>query len=327
MSFFRSTLVTAASLLFATLIQAADLSSLYDDDFLQYWRDRYTDNLLWNFNNLVIGSLTEAERRQLGTVRLQLPLRAPGNHAGDPLTFYASQGQVVFPIQSVKFFDDLSLAWAYAWANKRTLENVTDYVAMLKYRQPPSGGFPPPLQALGVAADAWKQDPRVDDVSQKILKSAMVWIMAHEVGHLLYRHPGYGPGVSAAQAQANEAESDRFANHIMRKIGVVPGGMANFFMMLAHWSPTRGDFSSDKAWRTHMQEASTHPFSADRMRAIAKDLKRSPADFSIEESDSQRGVENVGEGGSEGAPEHWCRGTGLREGSDGGEGNDASGGE
>ncbi|WP_210397292.1 phage exclusion protein Lit family protein [Motiliproteus sediminis] len=268
-------------------------SSWYDDDLLRYWQGRYAANLQWNFDNLVIGSLTRSERHQLGAVRLDTPLRAAGELAQDPLLFYAHNGRVVMPVQSVKFFDDLSLAWAYAWANQLPLDNVTDYMAMLKYRQAPPEGWPAPLVALGVPEQAWKQDPRVDDVSQKILKSALVWIMAHEVAHLLYRHPGYGPGVSPAEAQANEAAADQFANEIMRRIGVAPGGMANFFMLLAHWSPSRGDFDSDEAWQRFLAERATHPLTAARIRAIAADLMADPEAFSVEEADRERGAANV----------------------------------
>ncbi|MCW8883714.1 MAG: phage exclusion protein Lit family protein [Motiliproteus sp.] len=280
-------------MLVCSLGQAADFPPIYKDDYLEYWRNRYQPSLQWNFENLVIGSLTTEEKRQLGPVKLSLPLRAAGELASDPLVFYAADRKIVFPIQSVKFFDDLSLAWAYAWANNRSLENVTDYVAMLKYRKPPAGGFPEPLTALGVAPDAWKQDPKVDDVSQKILKSAMVWIMAHEVAHILYRHPGYGGGVSAKQAQGNEAQADQFANEIMRRIGVAPGGMANFFMMMAHWSPNRGDFSSDKSWSRYLSHKATHPFTGQRMQLMADYLGRHAGDYSAEEPDKARAAKNV----------------------------------
>jgi hypothetical protein len=271
----------------------ASLASLYTTQYLQERHDRYEPALRSNFNRLVLGSLTPQERAQIGQVRLELPLRAPGDAAGDPMTFYAKNQSVVIPIQSVKFLDDLSLAWGYAWAKGKSLENVTDYVAMLKYQKPPPGGFPPPLQALGIPGDIWKQDAKIDDVSQKILKSAVVWIMAHEVAHLLYRHPGYGPHVPAKQAQANEAQADHFANEIMRRIGVAPGGMANFFIAMAHWSANRGDFASDEKWQTFLAEQSTHPFTAARMRALAADLRKNPADFSVEATDAQTGAQSV----------------------------------
>lgn len=290
-----SRLFVYSLLFFATfsIAQASDLSALYSSEHLQERHDRYEPALRANFNRLVLGSLTREERARLGHVQLKLPLRAPGKEGSNPLSFYAVGNTVVMPIQSIKFFDDLSLAWAYAWSNNLSLENVTDYVSVLKYQKPPADGFPAPLVALGVAPDIWKRDKRVDDVSQKILKSAIVWIMAHEVAHLLFQHPGYGPQVSVQQAQANEAEADRFANEIMRRIGVAPGGMANFFVTLAHWSSNRGDFSSDAKWQAFLKEEATHPFTAARMQALAADLRRDPSSFSIEAQDRQTGKQNV----------------------------------
>lgn len=279
-----------------TLWANNDLSDLYDDQTLTYWKGRYESNLRWNFDKLVLGSLTPAERRQLGSVHLDLPLRAPGEQAGDPLVFYAARGQIVMPIQSVKFFDDLALAWAWFWARGESMEKVFDYIAMLKYRKPSELGlrqFPPPLKALNVPADAWKKDKRVDDVSQKILKSGIVWIMAHEAAHLYYHHPGYGPGVVRKQAQQNETDADRFANEIMRRISVAPMGMANYFLFMTYWSPNRADFDSLQAWREFQQQQATHPFTSERIKQLAKDLAASPADFSATEMDIPASIKRV----------------------------------
>ena len=280
--------------LFIPAAGAADLSTLYSDETLTERKTRYEPNIRWNFQNLVVGSLTPQERAQLGPVILALPLRGAGATRGHPMAFYAGGETVTVPIQSVKFFDDLTVAWAYFWANDLSLEPVTDYLGMLKYRNPQEigGRFPPPFEALGVPADAWKQDPVVDDVSQKALKSALVWIMAHELGHIYYRHPGY-VGVTAEEAQANEAEADRFANTIMRRVGVAPLGMVQFFMMMAHFDPNPVDFPNEAAWQAHLSEDATHPVTAARLQALADDLLQSPEDFAASEQDLAAGVERV----------------------------------
>jgi hypothetical protein len=272
-------------------VAAADLSNLYSDAVLAERLSRYEEHIRWNFDNVVLGSLTPAERQALGPVRLDIPLRGAGDMRGHPLAFYAGGGVVTVPVQSVKFFDDLTLAWAYFWANGLSLEPVTDYVAMVKYRDPAEfgGRFPPPLEALGVPADSWKTDPKVDDVSQKALKSALVWIMGHELGHVYHGHQGYA-GVSAEAAQAHEVEADRFANTIMRRIGVPPLGMSQFFMVMAHFEPNRADFASEAAWTDYYRSESTHPMTAERMTALADDLMRAPEEFASSEADVAAGV-------------------------------------
>ncbi len=271
-----------------------DLSDLYPEAELVERQSRYGPNLQWNFENLVVGSLTPAERAQLGPVRLATPLRAEGRMRGHPLAFYAGGDTVTMPILSVKFFDDLTLAWSFFWARQLSLEPVTDYLGMIKYRDPAEigGRFAPPLETLGIPADIWKTDKLVDDNSQKALKSALVWVMAHELGHIYHRHQGYA-GVSAAQAQANEAEADRFANTIMRRIGETPSGMAQFFLMMTHFDPNPTDFADDAAWRAYQASEATHPLTAERLNAIADDLEDDPQDFAASEPDVDAATQNV----------------------------------
>lgn len=285
-----------ALLLFLPGVLLASASQLYDDSTLEYWQSRYRDNIQWNFDNLVLSNMTPAQRRRLGQVDLQIPLRAPGKLADDPLVFYATAGRIVVPVKSVKFFDDISLALAYYQLRHGNIQTVYAYLGMLKYRDQadmPGGRFPSPLEALGVPKDIWKNDKDVDSLSQKILKSAIVWILAHETAHLLHQHPGYGPEVGSQQAQANEAEADRFANTIMRRIGIAPGGMAAYFMMMLHWSPHIADFADRAAWMHYQTTEATHPFTAERMRLLAKDLSTNSEDFTAGEEDTQLATRQV----------------------------------
>lgn len=275
---------------------ARGLADLYTDDVLRHWQGRYPQNIEWNFQNLVLGSLTPRERARVEGVTLAFPLRAEGELADQPLAFYAAGQTITVPILSVKFFDDIALAWAYLWANDYDLETVTDYLGMLKYQDPaslPGGRFPSPLEAMGIPADIWKQDKRVDDVSQKTLKSGLVWVLAHELGHIYHRHPGYGPGVTREQAQENEAEADRFATEIMRRIGVAPLGMAQLFMAMAHLSAGRGDFADDTAWQRYLRDEATHPLTAHRLRDMAEGLRAAAGDFSAERLDREAARETV----------------------------------
>ncbi len=271
-----------------TGLAASGISSLYDEQTLQYWKGRYERNLRWNFDKLVLGALTPAERRQLGNIRLDLPLRAPVEQPEGPLAFYRTNDQLVMPILSVKFFDDLALARAWYQARGENTEKIFDYIAMLKYRKHSEPGlrqFPPPLKTLDIPADAWKKDRRADVAAQEILKSGLVWIMAHEVAHLYYRHPRHEPGVSYQQVQQNEVSADRFANMIMQRNHMAPSGMSSYFQFMAYWSPNRSDFSNDQSWREYQQYQANHLFSADRIKKLASDLKASPADFAATEMD------------------------------------------
>jgi hypothetical protein len=142
------------------------------------WKSRYPDNVRWNFENLLIKNLTARERQAVGSVALQFPLFAPGQNV--PINFYAVDGPrgIVMPVLSIKLFDDIAIASAWLLFNGYSQETIYNYLSMIKYKNPqtlPGNRFPPPLEALQIPADALS-DTRVDSLSQKILKSAIVFI-------------------------------------------------------------------------------------------------------------------------------------------------------
>jgi predicted Zn-dependent protease len=112
-------------------------------------------------------------------------------------------------------------------------------------------------------------------------------LVLHELGHVLHGHPGYD-AISAAQAQANEQDADRFALTVMRRIGVAPFGMVFWFQTGAYLSPNRGDFADDEAHAEWLQQT-THPVTEDRLRAIAAELRHAPEDFALEFPDQESG--------------------------------------
>jgi hypothetical protein len=285
------------ALLLAPPALAKDMASLYDDATLAYWQPRFEEGIRWNVDNVIWPRLSAQERQQLAGVSLCFPLRGP---RGDPLEFYARLGAaddacaaerppvVVLPIQSIKFFDDLSVAYAWLWRQGYGPDTALEYASMLKYGEPSrfGGRYPAPLPALQIPDDGL-DDPAVADQAQKLLKSAMVFLVLHELGHVLFGHPGYD-AVSAAQAQANEQDADQFALSVMRRIGVAPFGMVFWFQTAAYLAPNRGDFASDDAHAEWLRQ-STHPVTEDRLRAIAAELRQSPEDFALEVADQESG--------------------------------------
>jgi len=267
--------------LFPLATYAKNLSNMYTRDTLSYWKSRYKPNIEWNWRNLVLGKLTQAEKAQLGQVKLRFPLIAEAQVLGDPLAFYSSSidSSVTIPVLSVKFFDDLSIAYAWLEENNYSIETVTDYIAMLKYKTAdkfPNTRYPEPFQALGIPRDA-TDNKIVNDLSQKILKSAILWIMSHELGHIYYRHHGSSP--------INEVQADRFATEILRRVGVAPAGIVHFFLASAHWVLNRGDFPDDSAWDRYLREGATHPLTSDRLKALSSYLYEKSWDFASTERD------------------------------------------
>jgi Peptidase U49 len=293
----RASRVALLALLLAPPSLAKDMGSLYDEETLAYWQPRYQEGILWNVENVIWPRLTAQERQPLADVSLCFPLRG---QSGDPLEFYARLGPagdacaemsppvVVLPTPSIKFFDDLAVAHAWLWRNGYGPDTPLEYASMLKYGDETrfGGRYPAPLPALQIPDDAL-DDSVVEDQAQKLLKSAMVFLVLHELGHVLHGHPGYD-AISAAKAQANEQEADQFALTVMRRIGVVPFGMLFWFQTAAHLTPNRGDFASDDAHAEWLRQT-THPVTEDRLRAIAAELRQSPEDFALEFPDEASG--------------------------------------
>jgi hypothetical protein len=273
--------IVAALILFpsAAAAQQSDVDTLYDDETLQFWANRYQKGIWGNFEEVILPYLTAKERQQLADVQLRVPLRVPGK---EPYAYYTSgpPWTITMSAASLKFFDDLCTATAWLNVNGYGEETPSEYVAMLKYhtRQSLGGEYPPVLEALQIPGNAL-DDPKVDSQASRMFSEAIFFVLLHELGHALYQHPGYGPGVSRADARANEAAADEFALDVMRRIRALPANMILFYMFAAHYLPVRGDFASDAKYQAYLTQA-THPLTADRMAALAVSIEGSARAFS-----------------------------------------------
>lgn len=232
---------------------AYDWSGFYPPAILDRVVQRTAPGLRSNFDQVMLPQLTDQERRTLGVVTLDLDQREDAAH---PMNFYAAQGgRVVLPLSSVRMVSDLTLA--VAWLNRHRLpeKKVFDYAAMLAFRGPaPDGVRALPLAALGVP-DGAQDDPEVDGLFQKLYGDAMVFIMAHELGHLFHRHSA---NVGLEQSRQQESEADAFAVELMARMHAPPVGIVFYFNMVAPFEcPAR----------------STHPMSGARIERLAAALR------------------------------------------------------
>lgn len=270
----RPALLSVALLLVATIAGAGGYGDLYDDATLQKWQPVFAEDIVWNYRNAILPKLTPEEKERLRNVRIEFPLRGPEE---DVFEFFAGNGKVVLPVLSLRFFGDLALASAWLNENQYNGQTVSQYVGMIHFRRRedfPGRRYPDPLTALRIPGDA-RNDPAVADAFGKVFSSGVIFILCHELGHLVHEHPGYA-GVSAQQAQLNEAQADRFAVEIMRRLGVVPAGIVLWFANTA----TR-EAEGQKGARTH-------PLSAARIESLAAGLEKAAPDFARAESDPAR---------------------------------------
>ena len=274
----RNRAISAFYFLFLTscgVADAGDWSGFYEKKTLTYWGEQMPPGINENLHEVVWPKLTQEEKEALVGVVLSFP----AEDSQHPMNFYAqANGQrktIVMPVSSLRFYGDLAMAYAWLNTNKYSLDPVTDYLAMLKYQWPAKLTTKPyrPLEVLGIPANA-REDSHVYNVFQRAFGTCVVFVMAHELGHLYYRHPSYDT-VSAEAARANEDQADQFALEIMRRIGEAPLGMPLFFTILAHLESYSGD-----AGYLENRARSTHPVTASRIRAIARALEKSSEDYS-----------------------------------------------
>lgn len=257
-------------LLMSTATPAKDLSSLYDLDTLAYWQTRYPVSTRKIFDQVILPVLTGEEKQRLSGVQLDFPLHAEGDSKGQPLAFYhpVDQSLVVMPIFSLKFLDDLCTAYAWLQVKGYSLETISDYTAMLKYKDFPAGSYPQPLKALHIPDDALK-DKEVDELALGHFVTARTFILLHELGHVYYHHRA----TTAEQSRRNEEQADAFAAQVMGRTPLPPLGMLVFFLADAHWADYRVSFRSDAEWEEHLRRYGAHPLSGQRLHALAARLE------------------------------------------------------
>lgn len=262
------------------LAWAQNWEGFYDQQTLKYWSQQMPPGIRANLEELIWPKLTPEERQALQGVSLAFPLEQKDH----PMNFYSMQSGnekiIVMPIASLRFFADLLKGYVWLNQNGYTLDTINEYLAMLKYQWPQKLAGRPyrPLEVLGIPANAGAE-PQVQRAFQELFGTAVVFIMAHELGHLYHQHRSYGE-ISAAQARSQEEEADAFALEIMRRVAEAPGGIHFFFAILAQLEPYAGD-----AGYLHDRTQSTHPLSTARIRTLVKAVEDRAPDFVRTSSD------------------------------------------
>jgi len=263
-------------MLMGATLTAQDVTWLYSNGELQQIGNRYTPNLRGMWQQDFLSRLTFAERVRAGAVSLSIPLVGANRY---PLDFYSdpAQKEVFLPIASVKFIDDLSVAFAFYQRKGCDVGVVSDYVAVLRFRPQEAKGSP--LDTLGVPRTAIN-DPVVDDVAQKILKSVIFFVAAHEYAHVMYQHKNYNV-ITAMVAQQQESEADAFALEVMRRIGVPPSALTFFFLVASRLEASPGDFNSLVEYENYVRQRATHPVGALRILNLAKGIEDNIDAFTV----------------------------------------------
>lgn len=230
-----------------------------------------------NIDLMVTQDIVRTVSRPLRPAAAQIRVRFV-DRGTNPLAFWSDPRAAVVhvPIESVRFIDDLAILQAWFVRHGCAAHYIHTYLwALLREGRP----LPSPLIAFGIDRDTALADSFVDDVSGKILKSSVLFILAHEVGHILLGHHG---GLVGTMSQRQETEADAFALDHFASIGAPPAGMVLYFLA--------------GRWRDPIGAAArrgTHPVSPQRIAEIAQRMAAEPEAFSFAEPDQQRGRAQV----------------------------------
>jgi hypothetical protein len=258
---------------------AKDFTAIYSEQAIKSAKKIYEKNLISIWTEDLIVKLPASYRENASAISLNLPLY--GKRA-EPIEYYAKprEREVTIPIFSVKFYDDICIAYAYMAKHKCDSGVISDYVGMLRYQDPdnlPNRRFPPPLGALGLPPNPL-DDSWVYKTSGNSLKSSIYFLMAHEMAHVLYSHRSYDL-ITAVEAQAQEIQADGFALEIMARIGVPPAAMAFFFSVASRFEAAPGDFATLSGFENYLRRHSTHPLTSERLNKVASHIRKNAEAF------------------------------------------------
>ncbi len=271
---------------------------MYDEDILIYWMNIYQNNIQWNFDNLILKNLTESERRQVGKVNLRFTIydgvRSQSNlFATD---YSLKPAEIILPIFTIKFFDDLSVAFSKQSVNGQDDNSILEYIAVLKYNSLDkfsNNQYPSPIQAFQIPNDAI-DDPNIDRIAQNNLKSWLLFELAHQLGHIYFHHTQAQRNIDYTKKLLYEYKADRFAIELMRRIGIAPVGYLWSLTVQSFWMPNPIDFlRNERAYQQYVRDNVSHPVSSDRIWEIANQLDQDARDFLKYEDDKYAGLEKI----------------------------------
>lgn len=246
----------------------------YSQSELAEWQQRYPRGILANYREVILPRLDPQHRAKLEGLRFEFPLSIPSR---EPYAYAAdTQGRTIYmSIQSLKFFDELSIAMAWLDRNGYVIQSTIDYLTLLRHWDRPDSP-PRPFKALCIPDDAL-DNTDVDSLSQKMFATAIFFVMAHEIGHIVHGHGGY-EGISREEARRREEEADAFALEVLARTGDLPLGIVTLFLSMTYLQEARTNFFSDNAHRLALA-ARTHPLSAERISAFAGRLSEEASSF------------------------------------------------
>jgi hypothetical protein len=265
--------------------RAQDVSWLYSREKLKADAARWGDQIRAEYRETILPQLTDEEKAALSAIKIEIPISGP---KGDPFQFYSDGAAIYLPALSLRFFSDLCVA--NAWLNAHGFDGTTvrDYVGYL-FKEAGAGHriALPVLRTLGVPDNA-REESAVANRVDRNFGNTIVFLLAHELGHVLKKHR---TDLSDPVEKRNqEIEADQFAIEMMRRIGQVPAGVELWFDVerIAHVQGVRSivadRYPSDSEWQKYLAGLD-YPVTTERLNALAATIEKAPDAFAKNHAD------------------------------------------
>jgi hypothetical protein len=253
---------------------AQNVSRLYPPEKLEADAARFGEQIRAEYQETILPQLTDAERTALGAIKIDIPVSGPN---GDPFEFYTDGGGIYLPALSLRFYADLCVA--NAWVNAHGFDGTTvrDYVGVL-FREAalsPRAPLLPVFRTLGVPANA-RDEAAVSNRADRNFGNTVVFLLAHELGHVLKKHRT--DLRDPVQRRTQEIEADQFAIEVMRRMGQLPLGLEFWFDVerIRHVAPVK--FPTEAEWQNYLAGL-RHPVTNERLQALAAAIEKAPDSF------------------------------------------------
>lgn len=280
----------ALALVIASCGEAAvfgqNVSRLYPREKLEADAKRWGGQIRAEYHDTVLPQLNDQERSALSTIKIEVPISGPN---GDPFEFYTDGSTIYLPALSLRFYSDLCVA--NAWLNAHGFDGTTvrDYVGWL-FRQAAASSkapLPPVFRTLGVPDNA-REEAAVANRADRNFGNTIVFLLAHELGHVLKKHRT--DLSDPIQKRNQEMEADQFAIEVMRRISQVPLGVELWFDVerIRHFEGVRhvaaGKFPTETEWQKYIGNLD-HPVTTERLEALAVAIEKAADSFARNQTD------------------------------------------
>jgi hypothetical protein len=257
-----------------------NVSRLYPREKLQADAARWGEQIRAEYHDTIHPQLSDQERGALGGTKIEVPISGP---KGDPFEFYSDGSTIYLPALSLRFYSDLCVA--NAWLNAHGFDGTTvrDYVGWL-FKQAAASSrapLPPVFRTLGVPDNA-REEAGVTNRADRNFGNTIVFLLVHELGHVLKKHRM--DLSDPIQKRNQEIEADQFAIEAMRRIGQVPLGLELWFDVerFRHVEGVQhaaaGKFPTEAEWQKYIAGLD-HPVTNERLEAITVAIEKAPDSF------------------------------------------------